>query len=648
MQYRQEIDGLRAVAVVPVVFFHAGFETFSGGFVGVDVFFVISGYLITSIILTEMAAGRFTLLRFYERRARRILPALFLVILICLPFAWQWLHPNALRDFSQSLAAVSLFSSNFLFWIKSGYFDAASELSPLLHTWSLAVEEQYYLFFPLALLAIGIGRQRVLGATLLIVALISLALAQWMTDTAPAAGFFLLPARAWELMIGALTAFALFSERSPLTAVSSSRALCEGLGLAGLLLIAYAILVFDETTPFPSFYALVPTAGTALIIAFASSQTAVGRLLGHPALVGIGLVSYSAYLWHQPLFAFARHRSLKEPEAWHFLALALLTFALAWLSWRFVETPFRRGGIVSRNTVFGLGAAVSLALIATGVAGHFANGPNAKDRTQRAELDRRIRTNYGLAPACNGETTFSAPCRTTDAPEIVVWGDSYAMHLLPGILASKPDVRIAQVTMSVCGPLFGLAPANTTYPLSWARDCLAFTRRVESWLQSTPSLRYAVLSSPFGQYIEPDWRAVTDDWTGDASIEGARAAFHATLQKLRSLGIQPVIVAPPPQTAYNIGTCLTKSAFLASDLSHCNFPAGQIEPRIRRVYDFLESFADEVPVIWLHETLCPDGVCQTHWDDILLYRDQGHLSYEGSAAIGRKLDFYGKITGNGR
>jgi peptidoglycan/LPS O-acetylase OafA/YrhL len=207
MIYRKEIDGLRALAVLPVILFHAGFELFSGGFIGVDVFFVISGYLITTIILAELEQGKFSLINFYERRARRILPALFLVMFVCIPFAWFWLLPSDMKDFSQSLVAVSFFASNILFWRESGYFDAAAELKPLLHTWSLAVEEQYYVLFPLFLMLFWKLGKRWILLTLGLAFLASLALAQWAAYAKPSAAFYLLPTRGWELLIGAFTAF---------------------------------------------------------------------------------------------------------------------------------------------------------------------------------------------------------------------------------------------------------------------------------------------------------------------------------------------------------------------------------------------------------------------------------------------------------
>ena len=351
MDYRREIDGLRALAVLPVILFHAGFETFSGGFVGVDVFFVISGYLITTIILAELEQGKFSIVNFYERRARRILPALFLVMLVCIPFAWLWLLPGDMKNFSQSLVAVSFFASNILFWRESDYFDTAAELKPLLHTWSLAVEEQYYVLFPIFLMLFWRLGKRSILVMLGLVFVASLAVAEWAAYARPAAAFYLLPTRGWELLIGAFAAFYL----SKANRKEFGKAVGEIGGWVGVALILYAVFAYSKATPFPGLYALVPTLGTVLVILFATQQTTVGKFVGNKAFVGIGLISYSAYLWHQPLFAFARHRSLTEPSHTVFLVLSVLALALAYLSWRYVEAPFRKRGNVSRGLIFSLG-----------------------------------------------------------------------------------------------------------------------------------------------------------------------------------------------------------------------------------------------------------------------------------------------------
>lgn len=334
--YRAEIDGLRALAVVPVILFHAGFEWFKGGFIGVDVFFVISGYLITTIIITELAEEKFSLAKFYERRARRILPALFFVMAVSLPFAWFWLIPTELKDFGHSLIAVSTFSSNILFWLESGYFDTAGELKPLLHTWSLAVEEQYYLLFPIFLIIVWRVGTRWLLVLLSLLFFMSLGAAQWGAYNSPSATFYLLPARGWELLIGVFAAFYLKYKH-----FIKSRSINQVLSVIGLGLITYSVCTFDKGTPFPSLYALIPTVGTGLLILSAVPGTLVHRFLCLRPLVTIGLISYSSYLWHQPILAFARQRSVLDLSSPYLVALCFATFLIAYISWRWVEKPFR-------------------------------------------------------------------------------------------------------------------------------------------------------------------------------------------------------------------------------------------------------------------------------------------------------------------
>lgn len=370
MDYRREIDGLRALAVLPVILFHAGFETFSGGFIGVDVFFVISGYLITTIILAELEQGNFSIVNFYERRARRILPALFLVMLVCIPFAWFWLLPSDMKDFSQSLVAVSFFASNILFWRESGYFDTAAELKPLLHTWSLAVEEQYYVLFPLFLMfSWRLGKRWILIALgLMFVG--SLAVAQWAAHAKPNAAFYLLPTRGWELLIGGFAAFYL----SQANRKEFGKVAGEAGGWLGVALIMYAVFAYNKATPFPGLYALVPTLGTVLIILFATQQTTVGKFVGNKAFVGVGLVSYSAYLWHQPLLAFFKYRNFGDVENFSATIIVFATFILAFLSLRYVETPVRtKKFLVTRSSLFVASLLMILFFVAIGLYGNSVN-----------------------------------------------------------------------------------------------------------------------------------------------------------------------------------------------------------------------------------------------------------------------------------
>lgn len=475
MDYRREIDGLRALAVVAVILFHAGFETFSGGFVGVDVFFVISGYLITTIILVELERGTFSIAGFYERRARRILPALFIVMLVCLPFAWFWLLPSDMKEFSRSLVAVSVFASNFLFLRNSGYFDSAAELKPLLHTWSLAVEEQYYIFFPLLLMLSWRLGKRWLLVLLGIVGIASLALAQWASLARPAVAFYVLITRGWELLIGAFAAFYLANKTAP---AYTSRYVAEVAGWSGLLLMMFSVLSYNRLTPFPGFYALVPTVGTVLIILFANQETAIGRFVGNKALVGVGLISYSAYLWHQPIFAFARHQTLIEPDDRLFAVLSIAALVLAYFSWKYVERPFRNKVNFSRARIFIYSLAGSMFFVLVGMLGdHYNNRIESYwierlPREQKNFYTRLIAkdlavANFGANSAGAqdlGGCRFNASeltvdieqrivsCREKHGPGVLVLGDSHAIDLF-GVLASRfNDDFLIGITNAGCRP----------------------------------------------------------------------------------------------------------------------------------------------------------------------------------------------------
>lgn len=635
MKYRPEIDGLRAVAVIPVILFHAGLEGFAGGFVGVDVFFVISGYLITTIIADELAENRFSLLNFYERRARRILPALFFVVLCCLPVAWLLMLPADLKDFAQSLVGVATFSSNILFWRESGYFDTTTELKPLLHTWSLAVEEQYYVFFPLLLMAVWrLGRVRV-WMVLVAVCFLSFGAAEVVLRRDPSAAFYLLPTRAWELMIGAFAALRLQGR-----AVAPCRwdQLFSGLGLT---MILAAVLVYDHTTPFPGLYAAVPAVGTALIILFATPGTAAYRLLTLRGMVGIGLISYSAYLWHQPLFAFLRIHSLKEPADWQILAAAFLALCLAWVSWRLVEAPFRRrsGDSRARRRVLG-GALIALAaLSAVGLLGHVRDGRLGQPEriAALADVEDRLQSNRGLAWTCDTLTVADAlPCRTGISPEVLLWGDSFAMHLAPGIVASDPAIRLQQFTASGCAPILGLARTSARYGESWAEACIAFNDEVLHWLEETESVRHVVLSSAFSLVEDRLWSRSGP--LSDASSRAAReaeilAGLSDTISAVKSLDRQVTLVLPMPVSGFETGRCVTLALARGLPEDSCDFPRAEI--RNQAVLDMLGRLPRDVQILSLPDLICDAEQCDTYRDGAFLYRDEGHLSREGSVLLGQ-------------
>ncbi|EDM31870.1 putative putative membrane-located cell surface saccharide saccharide acetylase [Roseovarius sp. TM1035] len=466
MKYRPEIDGLRAIAILPVVFYHAGVTWFPGGFVGVDVFFVISGYLITSIILSERAAGNFTLTGFYGRRIRRIFPALFVMMAVSYPIAWALLDPSAMAEFSGSIAASTVFFANVYFLEVSGYFATAAEFKPLLHNWSLSVEEQFYLIFPMAVLLTWRAGAKWQVRIFMAVALLSLALAQWQIARGnEARAFFLLYARLWELLVGVLIAYWLTTPQG--AALRDGGRFRHG-ALLGLALILWAVFTYDTETAFPGLAALLPCVGAALVIAFAKGQSLIGQVLGWRPVVFVGLVSYSLYLWHVPALVFTRIGTGRE-DLWLMLAACALAFALACLSWRYVERPFRRMHALPPLRLFGTAAACMVVLGGLGLLGQETDGFRAHYLEHR--LDPVTRANYErYSPTATRSRVADDGCRFRDeelteefgarlqdcaarhGPGIFILGDSHAENVYNALRSTERFPFLVGLTRGGCRP----------------------------------------------------------------------------------------------------------------------------------------------------------------------------------------------------
>jgi peptidoglycan/LPS O-acetylase OafA/YrhL len=669
MQYRREIDGLRALAVLPVLLFHAGFQRFSGGFVGVDVFFVISGYLITSIIINELHAGTFSIVKFYERRARRILPALFLVMLVSLPFAWLWMSPTGLLDFSKSVVAVSLFLSNLLFWKEAGYFATANELKPLLHTWSLAVEEQYYVLFPLFLmLAWRFVGKRWIVCILFVAALASLAISEWALMRFASASFYLLPTRGWELLIGALAAFYLFSNNQH---AENSNYLHQATSLLGLVLIAYAVFAYDKFTLFPGFYALLPTIGAVLVVLFANPQNFVGKLLGSKLLVSIGLVSYSVYLWHQPLFSFARFSSIQEPSKIAYLLLILASLLLAFFTWKFVETPFRNKEIVERKKIFLFGLLGSLFFIAVGLIG-LAN----KGFEKRFNMPATLSGSFGLTERtydCFDRPNLATnkdwlcdigmkPSTLEAKPTIMVFGDSHSKSLFDAFdkAALKANNYGVFSGASYCAPLLGIyiLRADQTQV-----GCHLVNQRVLEYVKVN-NIKKVFLIGRWSVYTdggydgaEATWIGVTKD--GKKNKAASRLAFEAglkqTVASYASIGVQLYIVEQVPQQTLGVKDLYFKiypNKFYANDRGNVSESIRELSVNKQRhlqLQSFVSSLfkqdaqAGQLNLINFDDVFCRDEKCLIGTDKHSYYFDNNHLTTAGGLLV---VDELAKYIGN--
>jgi peptidoglycan/LPS O-acetylase OafA/YrhL len=457
-RYRPDIDGLRAIAVMLVVSFHAFPEAMPGGFIGVDIFFVISGFLITGIIVRELDQQRFSLVAFYNRRIRRIFPALIVVLVVTLVLGWLWMLPAAYAQLSGDVFASAAFFANIALLLQSGYFDIESGKKPLLHLWSLGIEEQFYLFWPLILMLVARLRLNMLAAAS-VIGLLSFILNVALIGSNPVATFYLPFTRAWELLAGAALACS-WSQVSQESRASNQRA------AAGILMVAVAAIVLDTRRAFPGWWAVLPVAGSALLLS-APAAWGCRHLLASRPMVRIGLISYPLYLWHWPLLVFFAIIKFAPLTLLERGLIVGLSFVLAWLTYRFVEIPFRFGR-PSPLRIAGLCAAMVLVAAAGGIVVEGRGFDFRLPAEIRAMTDVPEQTSQWRVHECmldlSHEMSFADTCAERDRrPLVLVWGDSTAGALVPGLRRAQQthDFGLAQFTSSSCIPALNTDVAGT-------------------------------------------------------------------------------------------------------------------------------------------------------------------------------------------
>jgi peptidoglycan/LPS O-acetylase OafA/YrhL len=601
--YRPDIDGLRAVAVLSVVLYHAGVPMLPGGFVGVDIFFVISGFLITRIIAREIADDRFSIVRFYERRTRRIFPALFVMLGVSSIVSIVVLLPAEMLDFGHSLAAATLFVSNVFFWQTADYFGGPAHLKPLLHTWSLAVEEQFYIILPLLLLVLArLSRQRTMHVLLALTAL-SFLVSVWAVVEKPNAAFYLLPTRFWELMAGALLAL------GALPAVASRRVASFTAGM-GVGLVAISIFGFSSATAFPGTHALAPVLGTVLIIHAGTVTREIGvtRALSLPPVVFVGVVSYSFYLWHWPVLTFTRiwRGEILEPGAT--ALLVAVSFVLAVLSWRFVETPFRERRVAAApRPLFGAAALAMTVTLAFGVFAHVSQGWTQRHDGYAPPLIAGLeQMNLGVCFLTDTQQpdawAGAEPCRhgPAGAPLVLVWGDSFAAHLMPGLMdEAARQFQFVQMTAGGCPPLPDIDNPNRPH-------CRAFNARVLAEIAR----------------VRPDVVVVSARWDLYMPRVATSEQINAMLQRVSAVGSRVIAVGPSPTfdfaNPYDFVYRSGRASARANDR-----PAFNAERSV--------SVFDPAPLF------CTGDHCDLVGETGFLFFDGGHFSVEGSRRVARRL-----------
>jgi peptidoglycan/LPS O-acetylase OafA/YrhL len=604
MTYRPDIDGLRAVAILPVLLFHAGLAGFSGGFVGVDVFFVISGYVIALSLLPDLHARQFSIWRFYARRIRRIFPALFVTVAVTGIFAYLLFLPSFFLDFSKSLLAASVFTSNLYFWKASGYFAAEAVFRPLLHTWSLSVEEQYYLFMPVAMWVIFrfLGKRWLLFLSPAI--MVSLALSIYATWVAPTANFYILPTRAWELLIGAALALGSIP-------VVRTRWLAEAIGVLGLAMIGYAIFSFDDTTSFPGLNALFPCLGTALLIYVGKAKVAplATSFLSLKPLVWIGLISYSLYLVHWPIVSFVRYQSLEQPTLAQALVIVAASFALAYLSWRFVEQPFRRPNPALTQPRLLAGGVVAIALFAAiGVVGIVSKGfPGRAGGFVEEKVAGHEHWHPGkcfLSDNPDYRKWSAEDCTLTNGsgPEALLWGDSFAAHYIPGIEANAGHIPAKVLVYTAAG-----CPPIVSY-YSYARPrCTEFNANVLKLVKER-GIRTVILSSR---------------WT-DLQSRGLDQ-LKSTLDALAPLGVDVYVIGQSPQFSVDVQVIAYSKG--SGDPDAVDKWTVFFDPAINAA---LKERAGAAKFIDPLTYLCDGPLCAYREKGQYLYEDAEHFSVLGS------------------
>jgi len=629
VRYRPDVDGLRAVAILSVITFHAYPRLLPGGFVGVDVFFVISGYLISQILLGELAQERFSFARFYARRARRIFPSLFVVLAAAVSIGWFALPPELYQALGAHTIAGSAFSANLLDYRESGYFDMAAESKPLLHLWSLGIEEQFYIFWPLLLWAAWSFFSSRLAAFFAL-AVSSFWLSVHLTQVNPQAAFYLPHARFWELLIGCILAYA-FLPRIPGTFAGSSSGLLaferipgdpermrNFASIIGFVTILGATMFINRHRAFPGWWALLPTLGTALMIAAGPQAWLNRNVLGNRFAVWIGLISFQLYLWHWPLLVFLRVMSSDTPTLTQRASVIAASFMLAWLTWKYIDKPIRFG---QRPRLKTAGAFIGLIFTAlTGIAVFSAHGvpsryPQSVQQLAAFKYDYAKNYRQGtcfLMP--EQEAAAFATCAEgpvgSNARRILLWGDSHAAHLYPGLKSVLGEtVSLTQRTTSGCPPIVGL-------DISDRRFCRAINDWVfESLLHAPP--REIVLAARWDFY---DWKQLT-----------------RTIRRLKEAGVESIyVIGPVPRWNTNLSIAL--SQYLAAAIDKAYVPQwtkfGLLSAPLQLDHEMMEFFASQ-PVIYVSPIgiLCNDNGCLTRTGnglESLTAWDETHLTNTGS------------------
>lgn len=658
--YRRDIDGLRAVAVGGVVLYHAGWSAIPGGFVGVDIFFVISGYLISAGLFADAGTRGISITRFYERRIRRILPAYVAVIFAALVASLVLLLPSEVIDLAKSAVSATLFAANIHFWFGTGYFSGNPLSHPLLHLWSLAVEEQFYIVWPLCVMAIYSLRVQWRVAIVASGIVISLVAAEVMLGYSAKTSFYMAPLRAWELLLGAIVACR--------PTVSLPRLwMVHVLGAAAALLMIAPMLLLNEASRFPGLSAVAPCVGAALVILHDPRRPSfLSELLSARLPVYLGMISYSLYMWHWPILSFVWYAHGSLPQGLPAVVLVAVIVAVAALSWRFIEQPFRvRPAVAGRvdhaspprmasgKTLAAGGAVILLLLVSTAAVVVFQGFPQRLP-PKAARLDAEHLEPYETQNGCvftenvpsdAGDRCFAVANHQAGI-KVVLWGDSFAAQHIKTIEKrfSTPEQHVVSIVATGCSPL----PDTTQYFGKGRADvrCTRMNAAIFGQLLKRTDVRTVIMSGRWsnlyglavpGNVFDPTSRYVTDAAHPGRSLleslETTEASLDRTITALRHRGIAVVILREPPRFAQDVQPCVARALWHGRLIDNCAVSAS-LQTRFRApINAMLTRIQARHPDILVYDPstiLCHSGVCPGYANGILLTRDSEHLTRIGS------------------
>lgn len=636
MKYRSDIDGLRAIAVALVIANHVGFGFFSGGFIGVDVFFVISGFLITAIIFPMIKADQFSIAWFLSRRIKRLMPVLLFVILVTMIVFSFVLLPNDLMRFYRSVIWVVLYAGNFFFWREhGGYFNGGSQEAPLLHTWSLAVEEQYYLLWPVMLLiAVKLFGGKVTTYLSLVVFVAATVFSQWGTEVTLGAAYYLLPTRFFELLMG--SCLAIFWHKLPAIGAKTSHLL----SIIGLVLITASALLLSENSAFPGYNALYPVVGTALLIF--SANGIVNKFLSLKWMVFTGNISYSLYLWHWPVFVFVRYTAIEFTFAVQMLCLVSI-YIISVLSWKYVEQPMRQMKLNSfpqiASTMYAIPSVVILSIALSGI---YFNGYENRFSSEVVKMDDALnsfasKSRVGCHAAYrNSEQRPDDKCifglgAGDEKANFFIFGDSHANHLLPlfQTLAQEGNLSGQDYTLDRCIPIVDL---NWGSNIFLANKCRARNELAKQHIQSN-NFDYVVLAASWPHLTSQ--RLYTEQKVLEESEKRAllKEKLALTLQIIVEAGAVPLFVEDTPTLDGKSPKCPVKKQVFNKDLD-CSITRVE-NIMLDGIINELKLQFPTLVVMHPHQLFCHGNQCVMELNGLPLYRDGNHLNEQGAKYLGK-------------